>query len=148
MIIRNEIILNADPATVWNLLTNPEKTKQYMYGCEVVTDWKVGSPIEWKGEYEGKETVFVTGNIVRLEPGELLAYTVIDPHGPYPEDVSSPLTVVCEVIRDDDKTVLLVSQGDYSRVTDGEDRYRKALAEGGWDGVLCAIRDLLEREKA
>ena len=33
---------------------NPEAIKQYMFGTNVVTDWREGSPITWKGEWQGK----------------------------------------------------------------------------------------------
>jgi hypothetical protein len=31
-------------------MTNPEIIKQYMFGTNVISDWKEGSPIVWKGE--------------------------------------------------------------------------------------------------
>ena len=34
---------------VWDMLTNPQKTKLYMFGCETVTDWKPGSELLWRG---------------------------------------------------------------------------------------------------
>ena len=49
-----ETEIEASPAEVWKALTDPELIKKYMFGSEVVTDWQPGSPITWKGEYEGK----------------------------------------------------------------------------------------------
>jgi uncharacterized protein YndB with AHSA1/START domain len=43
LIVRNSIIINADAAKVWNVLTSPDQTKKYMFGCETVSDWKQGS---------------------------------------------------------------------------------------------------------
>ena len=39
---------------VWKALTDPALIGKYMLGAQVETDWKPGSPIVWKGEYEGK----------------------------------------------------------------------------------------------
>jgi uncharacterized protein YndB with AHSA1/START domain len=50
-----EIEIDAPPTKVWSALTDPDQIKQYMFGSEVVTDWRQGSQIVWKGEYEGKE---------------------------------------------------------------------------------------------
>ena len=46
--------IDAPPEDVWRALTDPEVIKQYMFGSEVNTDWKPGSPITWKGEFEGR----------------------------------------------------------------------------------------------
>ena len=44
----------ASPARVWSALTDPAEIKRYMFGSEVETDWKPGSTIVWKGEYQGR----------------------------------------------------------------------------------------------
>ena len=43
--VQNSITINAAPAVVWDALVNPEQTKKYMFGCETVSDWQVGSPL-------------------------------------------------------------------------------------------------------
>jgi uncharacterized protein YndB with AHSA1/START domain len=49
-----EIDIAAAPDRVWETLTEPAAVKQWMFGADLETDWQVGSPIVWKGEYEGK----------------------------------------------------------------------------------------------
>ncbi len=66
--IKNSITINAPIEKVWDALVNPAQTKKYMFGCETVSDWKVGSNLSWQAFYEGKNTVFVTGKIVSIEP--------------------------------------------------------------------------------
>ena len=44
------VTIDAPQAKVWDALTNPAKVRQYMHGTNISTDWKVGSPITWKGE--------------------------------------------------------------------------------------------------
>jgi uncharacterized protein YndB with AHSA1/START domain len=73
-----EIEVNASPAEVWNALTDPEQIKEYMFGSQVVTDWKQGSPIVWKGEYEGKEYED-KGEILEIEPERRLKMTHFSP---------------------------------------------------------------------
>lgn len=51
--VSESIVINADLEKVWDVLTNPEIIKEYLFGTETVTDWKVGSPIVFQGEYEG-----------------------------------------------------------------------------------------------
>src|SRR3989337_1358057 len=85
--VKNTITINASPLRIWDALTNPEQTKKYMFGSETVSDWKIGSPLLWKGSYEGNEMVFVKGNIVDIKPGKFLAYTTIDPNSDTIEDI-------------------------------------------------------------
>jgi len=47
------ILINANLAKVWKVLTAPELIKEYLYGTETITDWKVGSDIVFQGEYQG-----------------------------------------------------------------------------------------------
>ena len=46
--------INAPITKVWDALTNPEIIRQFMFGTEVVSEWSKGSPIVWKGTWEGK----------------------------------------------------------------------------------------------
>ena len=50
-----EAEINAPRSEVWRALTDPDQIEKYMFGSRVETDWKPGSPITWKGEYEGKK---------------------------------------------------------------------------------------------
>ena len=52
MSIKGQITINAIPAKVWNVLTDPRKIIQYI-GSQTITDWAVGSPITWEGEMQG-----------------------------------------------------------------------------------------------
>ena len=46
--------IHASISNVWNALVDPALIKQYMFGASVSSDWKEGSPIVWKGEWQGK----------------------------------------------------------------------------------------------
>jgi uncharacterized protein YndB with AHSA1/START domain len=45
------IDISAPPEKVWSTLTEPPLIKQYLFGTETITDWKVGSPIRFEGVY-------------------------------------------------------------------------------------------------
>ena len=144
--VKNSIRIHATSDRVWDALTNPEQTKKYMFGCETVSDWEVGSPLLWKGNHEGQDVVYVKGHIVRIEPGSFLAYTTIDPHSDIEDIPENYLTVTYDLYPEKDETILTVTQGDYRKVADGERRYREAYNEGeGWNPILEAIKQLLER---
>ncbi len=73
LLVTSSITINAPISKVWDALINPEQTKIYMFGCEAISDWNVGSSLLWKGVWEGNEMVFVKGDIVQIEPETLLA---------------------------------------------------------------------------
>ena len=145
LFVKNTISINASAAKVWDVLTNPEQTKKYMFGCETVSDWKKGSPLLWRGNNEGREMVFVKGTIVEIEPEKFLAYTTIDPNAAI-EDVSENyLTVTYSLAGENGQTILNVTQGDYSKVAEGERRYIEAYNGGeGWNPILVEIKKLVE----
>jgi len=146
LIIKNTISINAPAAKVWDALVNPEQTKKYMFGCETVSDWKIGSELLWRGEYEGKKMDFVKGHVVQLKPNELLVYTVIDPNNPSIPDVpENYLTVTYTVTEENGITLFTVTQGDYATVAEGEKRYQDSYNNGeGWNPILVEIKKLVE----
>jgi uncharacterized protein YndB with AHSA1/START domain len=146
LIIENEITINAPAGKVWDILTNPEQTKKYMFGCEAISDWKPGSPLDWKGSWEGKEMVFVKGIVSDIVPGELVAYTTIDPNNPAMADVpENYLTVTYRLTGENSSTLLKVTQGNYATVADGQRRYEESYNNGeGWNPILVAIKNIAE----
>ena len=55
LISSGTIQINASVQKVWLGLTTPEIIKQYLFGTETLTDWKPGSEIIFKGEYQGQK---------------------------------------------------------------------------------------------
>ena len=73
-IATSSIVINVPPEKVWEALTNPALVKQYLFGTDVKTDWQVGSPITYSGEWEGKPYED-KGVITKNEPGKILETT-------------------------------------------------------------------------
>ena len=148
LIVKNTITINAPASKVWDALVNPQQTKKYMFGCETVSDWKPGSPLLWKGVFDGKELVAVKGTVVSIQPEKYLEYTTIDPNNPNMEDIpENYLTVTYDLKPVDGNTLLTVTQGDYTKVADGQNRYNDTIAGGGWQSVLDQIKKLVEEGK-
>jgi uncharacterized protein YndB with AHSA1/START domain len=146
--VTNSITIHAPASQVWDALTNPEQTRKYMFGCETVSDWKEGSPLLWKGSYEGKEMVFVKGDIVRIEPAKQLVYTTIDPNSTIDDISENYLTVTYDLVAAHGQTILTVTQGDYAQVAEGERRYAEAFNGGeGWNPILVEIKKLVEADE-
>jgi uncharacterized protein YndB with AHSA1/START domain len=68
------ISINSTPEKVWKALTDPALIKKYLFGTNTVTDWKVGSPIHFYGEWEGKKYED-KGIIKAINPNKFIHYT-------------------------------------------------------------------------
>src|SRR5260370_13943859 len=66
--------ISASPAKVWEALTKAELIKQYLFGTEAISDWKVGSPIIYKGVWQGK-SYEDKGIILKLVPEKVFEST-------------------------------------------------------------------------
>ena len=143
--IQNTITINATPDKVWEVLTQPEQTKKYMFGCETVSDWQPGSTLVWRMDYEGKDFVAVKGNIRDIQPEKLLTYTVFDPNSTMADIPENYLNVTYALTSADGQTELTVTQGDYNTVAEGERRYQEAYNNGeGWNPILVQIKAVAE----
>ena len=140
---RDEIIIQASTDAIWDVLVNPEMTKLYMYGCEVLSDWKIGSPVLWRGAEDG--ITYVKGELVAFEKNQEFAFTVIDPNGSYEDIPENYLTARYTLEKTKDGIKLVVTQGDYAHVEEGEKRYKDTIDAGGWQPVLEGIKKLAEQ---
>ncbi|MPZ50089.1 MAG: hypothetical protein GEU75_12465 [Dehalococcoidia bacterium] len=138
--MRDSIEIRARPEQIWRVLTDPELTKQFMFGCEAISDWKAGSSLEWRVASNG--VVQVKGAIEKIEPPRTLHYTAFAPNSPYADEPSNYLLVTLDLVAEGDRTTLNVSQGDFATVEDGQKRYEDSAA--GWKSVLPKIKQLSE----
>ena len=136
----DEIYIEVDAQKVWEVLINPEMTKQYMFGCEVICDWIIGSPILWKGSQDG--VIYVKGHLLQFEPCHTFSFSVFDPNAAYPDIPENYLVVTYTLAEEESETHLKVTQGDYLKVADGAKRYQDSIDGGGWAPVLENIRKL------
>ncbi len=131
--------INATPEKIWEALTTPEIIKQYMFGAEAASDWKVGSPIVYKGEWEGKPYED-KGTILEIEPNKLLKSTYFSPMSGREDKPENYNTVTYELSdAGDGVTKLTVSQ------TNNPTKVGADQAEQNWTMVLDAIKGLLEK---
>lgn len=74
----SSVIINAPIEKVWDALTKPELVKQYFFGTNLVTTWEVGTPILFKGEWEGK-SYEDKGTVLEFSPLNTLSYNYFSP---------------------------------------------------------------------
>jgi hypothetical protein len=140
LIVKKSIKIHSTSSKVWEVLIEPKHTREYMFGCEAISDWKVSSPLVWKGI---DDKVYVKGNIVNIAKEKILEYTTFDPNMGLDDMASNYLRVTYKLIPEGDHIILSVMQGDFSQVADGEKRYKDTVA--GWDMVLPKIKEISEK---
>jgi uncharacterized protein YndB with AHSA1/START domain len=137
LVARATIIINASTSKVWSALTQPDLIKQYLFGTEVTTDWQVGSPITYKGQWEGK-TYEDKGRILQIEPGRLLVSTFWSSLSGLPDVPENYKTVGYELSTEGGGTRLTITQ-------DNNDTLEEANhSEQNWKMVLDSMKKLLE----
>ena len=131
------ITINAPASKVWDAITKPDLIKQYLFGTEVATDWQVGSPITYKGTWEGK-TYEDKGKILQVEPGRLLVSTYWSSFLGVSDIPENYQTVRYELSAESDGTRLTITQDN------NDTQEAVAHSEQNWKMVLDGIKKLLE----
>lgn len=78
------ITIDAPIASVWEALTTPETIKRWFFGVDTESDWKVGSPIVHRGEYQGKPYED-KGEILEIDPPRRLVHSHWSPVSGLPD---------------------------------------------------------------
>ena len=131
------IDINASAIKVWEALTTPELIKEYFFGTDAISDWKVGSSIIFKGEWQGK-TYEDKGTILEVVPGKLLKYTYWSSLSGLQDDQENYLDITYELTESNDSTILTITQENIP------DENTKEHTEDNWKKVLTDLKNLLE----
>ncbi len=121
---------------VWNALTNAEIVKQYFFGSDQVTDWKVGSPIYFRGEYEGK-SYEDKGIVQEYVPNKKLSFSYLSSWNALEDKPENYLLVQYEVKEVPEGTELTITQSNY------DEEKAKHSAEN-WKIVIDGLKKIVE----
>ena len=138
LIAKADITVAAPLDAVWKALVTPAAIKQYMFGTDVASDWNVGGPITWSGEWEGKQYKD-KGVIRRLEPGRAIAYTHFSPMSGQPDIPENYHLVTIELSNGGGKTHVELTQD--NNANEEERRH----SEKNWKGMLDGLKHYLEK---
>lgn len=128
--------INASVEKVWYALTNAETVKQYFFGSNQETDWKIGSPILWTGEYEG--TTYVDkGVVLEFLTDNKLSYSYLSSWSGLDDKPENYLLVTYEVKPIESGTELTITQSNY------DEEKAKHSAEN-WGVVIDGLKRLIE----
>jgi uncharacterized protein YndB with AHSA1/START domain len=126
--------IKTTPEKLWHALTDTEFTRSYWFGCDLTSDWKVGSPMRMnKG---GK--VVNEGIILEFDPPRRLSYSwlsIFDEE--MKKEKPSRVTFVLEA--DGSAVKLTVTHEEFA-----EGSKTLPSISGGWPLVLSSLKSILE----
>ena len=122
---------------VWNALTDPEMIKKYMFGATVISDFKKGSNIVWKGEWKGK-SFEDKGVILEVKPNSKLEYSHYSPLTGQPDIPENYHTVTIELSEENNQTIVTLSQDNNAN------EQAKEHSETNWTEMLKGLKAVVE----
>lgn len=131
-------VIDAPASRVWDALTKPEMIKEYLFGTQVTTDWKEGSPITYKGVWEGK-VYEDKGKVLQVEPGKRIVSTFWSALSGLPDTPENYNTVSYELTPEGGKTRVTVTQDNNATQEDA------VHSEMNWGMVLDGMKKMLEK---
>ena len=128
------------PDEVWEALTTPNVIKQWFFGVDTETDWKVGSPLVHRGKYQGKPYVD-KGKVLAYDPPRLLVHTHWSDVSGDPDSPDKYQEVAWALSERDGATELTITERNLPS------EKAKAISEESWKAVLNNLKELLERTR-
>ncbi|MDB5189779.1 MAG: hypothetical protein JWN49_105 [Parcubacteria group bacterium] len=131
------IVINAPKTAVWDALINPVAVKAYFFGTDLVTDWEVGSPIFFRGEWQGK-TYEDKGTVLEYTPEDTLSYTYWSSMGGKEDLSENYQTLRYTVVEEGDDTKVTIDQSNVATQESADH------SSENWKGVLEGLKKYVE----
>jgi uncharacterized protein YndB with AHSA1/START domain len=136
--LSKSIRINASLAKVWEALTNPDLIKIYFFGTECISDWKKGSPLLFRGIWEGN-SYEDKGAILDIQKEKFIMYNYWSSFSGT-EDIPENYAVIrYELSNDHEATKLTVIQEGF-KTQDALDH-----SEKNWGYVMNSLKELVEK---
>lgn len=134
----SSVAIDAPASRVWDVITDPAAIKEFMFGADVVTDWTVGGPIVWRGQWEGKDYED-KGFILEVEPGQRLVHTHYSPLSGDADVPENYHTLTWTIEAQNQGTRLTLAQD--NNATEEAAAHSKSM----WDKLVADVKAIAER---
>lgn len=131
------IDFKAPKARVWKALTDPADVKQYLFGTNLVTEWKTGSSIRFKGEWEGK-SYEDKGTVLKFDPENALQYDYGSSMSGKEDKPKNYQTITSRLTENGGITNVQIIQS-------SETEEAREHSEQNWKMVLEGMKNLVEK---
>lgn len=136
--VTTSTVINAPASKIWQAFTDPAMIKEYLFGTEAVSDWKVGSSITYRGEWKGK-AYEDKGQIIEIIPEKKLHTTYLSGMSDKEDIPENYNNVIYEIKPEGDQNVVSVTQDNI------EDEEGIKHMKENWDMMLAGMKRLLEK---
>jgi uncharacterized protein YndB with AHSA1/START domain len=132
-----ETQINAPLNKVWDALTKPELIKIYFFGTNTITDWKVGHPIIFEGEWEGKK-YSDKGTVLEYRENDQLKYDYWSSMSGT-EDIPENYGIITYTVKaDGDRTRFFIKQENIR-----DEQFKEHSVEN-WKKIMVDLKSLVE----
>lgn len=138
LIQKTKVEFKAAIAEVWEGLTDPAIVKQYFFGTNLKSDWQIGSPITFSGEWDGK-TYVDKGTILEINAPQLLKYSYWSSMSGTDDKPENYNNITYELIEIAGITTLVITQEGVKNKEAAEH------SEQMWTSVFDGLKKILER---
>lgn len=132
-----DVDISASQSQVWHALTDPDLISKYFFGTRVETSWEPGTPITWRGEYEGK-SYEDKGEVVECVPDEKLTVTHFSPLTGQEDRPENYHRVTYRLEDKGDRTTLHLEQDNNA------DPEAATESQENWETVLESLKVVVE----
>lgn len=139
--IQKSINFNAEKSKVWEALINPEIIKEYLFGTEVISEWKAGSAMIFQGEWEGQKYKD-KGNILAIEPEKLFQYNYWSRFSGLEDKDENYSFVTYQITEEGNQTILTLTQKGFAN------EQARDHSEISWGMILEKMKELIEKDSS
>ena len=134
------VTVDAPVSAVWAALVEPELVGEYLHGTHLETDWIVGGPIRWSGEWKGK-AYQDKGEVLEFVPERRIKTTHWSPLGGSEDRPENYHTVTYDLAEETGgKTRLTLTQDNNPTQAAADE-----MARSSWGPVLVQLKATAEK---
>jgi uncharacterized protein YndB with AHSA1/START domain len=135
--LKTTITFKAPIAKVWQGITDPAMVKQYFFGTNLKSDWKVGGRITFSGEWDGHKYED-GGTILEIDPPKLLKYSYWSSMSGTEDKPENYNNITQELTEKDGITTLVITQEGV------KNQEAKEHSEQNWKSVFDGLKKIIE----
>lgn len=139
-ILSMTINIKATPSKVWDALTNPAIIKKWLFGTDVISDWKIGSEILFTGNYQGTD-YRDKGTILQFEKEKTFKYNYWSGFSGLPDNPENYSVIAFMLSPADSGTELTLTQNNFPTGTAYEHTAQN------WTATLALMKNITESQR-
>ncbi|WP_280154450.1 SRPBCC domain-containing protein [Piscinibacter sp. XHJ-5] len=133
--------IGAPAERVWEALVTPALIKRYFFGSDVESDFRVGSPIRWRGEFNGKKYED-KGEVLVADRPSRLSVSHWSPTAGEPDAPEHYHVVTYDLAPQGSQTQVTLTQSNLTGGVKPSDVQKRAEFEKNWTMVLEGLAKL------